>query len=204
MLRALPFETGKSQGHPARCFRPQVGSVEHRSLLSFADGNGAVVTAISLTPGSNQLVITIDGPLTPGAAEDLANYQVTKALAYPELVTMNGPAVKILSASYSDVAASQVTLMLKNSLQPGVFYRVFINGTPASMSTNPASNPLTDIKGNLFDGDNDDTPGGDFYGLFALGKKIIFVDENGARVSLRASGGTLYEQPMLLPQLKQR
>ena len=88
-------------------------------------------------------------------------------------MTKSGAAVRIISASYSDTSASQVTLTLKNSLKPGVFYRVFINGTPASMSVNPASNPLTDINGNLFDGDNDDTPGGDFYGLFAAGTKVV-------------------------------
>ena len=70
-----------------------------------------------------------------------------------------------------------------------MFYRVFINGTPASMSVNPASNPLTDINGVLFDGDNDDTPGGDFYGLFALGTKVAFIDSNGARVSRSTQGG---------------
>ena len=166
---------------------PRAEEMERRTLLSFADGNGSVVTAITETPGSKQLVITFDGPLNPGPAEDLANYQVTRALANPELVTASGPAVKILSASYSDAAASQVTLTLKNSLKPGVFYGVFINGTPASMSTNLASNPLTDSKGNLFDGDNDDTPGGDFYGLFGSERRLNFVDSNHASVSLAPS-----------------
>ncbi len=57
------------------------------------------------------------------------------------------------------------------------------------MSANPASNPLTDINGVLFDGDNDDTPGGDFYGLFALGNKVAFRDSSGTRVSLAVQGG---------------
>ena len=101
----------------------------------------------------------------------LPNYQVTKALANPELVTKSGARDPIISASYSDLSASQVTLTLKNSLKPSMFYRVFVNGTPASMSVNPTSNPLTDINGILFDGDNDDTAGGDFYGLFATGNE---------------------------------
>ena len=75
----------------------------------------------------------------------------------------------------------RVTLTLKSALKQGVFYRIFINGTPASMSTNPASNPLIDGSGSLFDGDNDNTAGGDFYGVFALGKKIQFVDSYRAR-----------------------
>ena len=57
------------------------------------------------------------------------------------------------------------------------------------MSVNPASNPLTDINGVLFDGDNDDTAGGDFYGLFAAGTNVSFVDSNGAHVSLAVRGG---------------
>ena len=88
------------------------------------------------------MVITFDGPLLPGPAEDLANYQITKALSNPELVTSSGAAVKVLSATYSDVSASQVTLTLKNRLKSGVFYRIFINGTPASMSVNPAVEPF--------------------------------------------------------------
>ncbi len=82
-----------------------------------------------------------------------------------------------------------MTLTLKNRLAPGVFYRVWINGTPASMSVNSSSNPLTDINGVLFDGDNDDTPGGNFYGLFAVGSKFRFADSNGDRVSLAVQGG---------------
>ena len=186
MFLKSPFKMKKSHDHPARCFRPQVEPIERLLLLSFADGNGPVVTAITETPGSKQLVITFDGPLNPGPAEDVSNYQITKALANPELITSSGPAVRIIAASYSDTTASQVTLTLKNSLKPGVFYRVFINGTPASMSVNPASNPLTDINGVLFDGDNDDTPGGDFYGLFALGTRVAFRDSNGA--TCRAGG----------------
>ena len=46
----------------------------------------------------------------------------------------------------------------------------------------PISNPLTDINGVLFDGDNDDTPGGNFYGLFALGKNVAFTDSTVTRV----------------------
>ena len=181
---------GKNQAHATRPFSPLLEQMERRQLLSSADGNGPVVTAVTEAPGSNALVITFDGPLNLAPADDLANYQITKALANPELVTRSGAAVRISSASYSDTNGShQVTLTLKNSLKPGVFYRIFINGSPASMSVNPASNPLTDNNGVLFDGDNDDTPGGDFYGLFAIGKKVAFTDSSGTRVSLAVNGG---------------
>lgn len=165
--------------------------MEGRMLLSTASGNGPVVTAINEMPGGNQLVIKFDGPLASARATDVANYQVTKALANPKLVTSSGASIKVRSANYIDVGASesQITLTLKNSLKAGVFYRIVINGTPAAMSTNPASRPLTDPGGVLFDGDNDNTAAGDFYGLFAMGKKIDFVDSYGARVALRATGG---------------
>ena len=57
------------------------------------------------------------------------------------------------------------------------------------MSVNPASNPLTDINGVLFDGDNDDTPGGNFYGYLRSEPEIAFRDSNGARVALAVKGG---------------
>ena len=189
MVVALPFTSRKHRGHPAKSFRPRLEPLESLLLLSFADGNGPVVTALTEVPGSKQLVITFDGPLNPAPAQDASNYQITRSLANPELVSKSGPAVDVISASYSDTSASQVTLNLGKGLSPGVFYRIFINGTPASMSVNPASNPLTDINGVLFDGDNDDTPGGDFYGLFAAGAKVSFEDSNGAHVALAARGG---------------
>ena len=183
------FRSSAKRRDVARTFRPRLELLERLLLLSFADGNGPVVTAITEASGGKQLVVTFDGPLTPGPAQDLANYQVTKALANPKLITKSGPADVILSASFSDQSTSQVTLTLKKSLKPEVFYRVFINGTPASMSVDPASNPLTDKNGVLFDGDNDDTPGGDFYGLFAAGSKVSFTDSYGANVSLSVRGG---------------
>jgi hypothetical protein len=189
LSKRTPYSSNRMLRRSSR-FHPRCEAMEVRMLLSYANGNGPVVTSINETPGSNQLVVTFDGPLDPGPAQDVANYQVTKALANPELVTSSGASVKILKADYSDGAAAQVTLTLKSSLKQGVFYRVFIIGTPATMSTNPASNPLTTEDGSiLFNGDNDNTAGGDFYGLFALGKKIRFVDSYGAHVSLRVSGG---------------
>ena len=137
------FGSSAKRRDVAKTFRPRLEPLERLLLLSFADRNGPVVTAITEDSGGKQLVVTFDGPLSPGPAQDLANYQVTKALANPKLITKSAPADAILSASFSDQSTSQLTLTLKKSLKPEVFYRVFINGTPASMSVNPASNPLT-------------------------------------------------------------
>ena len=186
------FHSRKSRGNTAK-YRPQVEQLESLLLLSFADGNGPVVTGITGLPGSNQLVIRFDGPLSPGPAPDVANYQVTKALANPELVTKSGPRDPVIAASYNVSPTPRVTLTLRKNLTPGTVYRIWINGTPASMSVNPASNPLTDINGVLFDGDNDDTAGGDFYGQFSTGRNLSFVDSNGAHVSLNARRGGLID-----------
>ena len=87
------FEVRKKQLRFAfRGYLPRWEEMERRTLLSFADGNGPVVTAMTEAPGSKQLVITFDGPLNPGPAQDTSNYQITKALANPELVTSSGPA----------------------------------------------------------------------------------------------------------------
>ena len=169
MVRSSTLRSTKSQA--ATALRPLLEQMERRQLLSFADGNGPVVTAVTELPGISALVITFDGPLNPTAARKRCQLSGHEGPGEPRACHQQRGAVRIISASYSDTTASQVTLTLKNSLKPGLFYRIFINGTPASMSVNPASNPLTDINGVLFDGDNDDTPGGDFYGLFALGNE---------------------------------
>ncbi len=120
MLFSPLLQSRKRHGKTARTFRPRLEPLESLVLLSFADGNGPVVTAITEVPGSKQLVITFDGPLNPGPAQNASNYQVTKALANPELVTKSGATDRIIATSYSDTSASQVTLTLKSSLKPGV------------------------------------------------------------------------------------
>ena len=164
------------------------------SVYSTAGGTGPVLTAITSTPGSKSLLLTFDGPLVPGTATDLANYRITSAnWGNPQLVTSSGPALKIVSAQYSDisVSSSQVTLTLARSMRQGTFYRVVINGNPPIITGDPNSNPVRGSDGTAFDGDNDETAGGDFYGLFAVGKRLTFTDSSGDRVTLTADGGAL-------------
>ncbi len=149
-------------------------------LLSFADGNGAVVTQL-YEQSATALVIKFDGPLNPTQAADPGEYQVNGLTgANPEIVSRSGPSLQITGASY-DASNDQVTLSLAHPMAPGVFYRVWINGSPGS--------GLTDATGTLFDGDFDDTPGGDFYALLAQGKNVCFPDANGDRAMLRVIGG---------------
>ena len=178
-----------------------VSAACERRVLSTADGNGPVLTAITSTPGSSSLVLTFDGPLLSSTATDLTNYRVTAPNGgNPEVVTSSGPSLRVVAAQYGDISptSSQVTLTLARPLQPTTFYRIFINGELPITNGNPASNPLTGggaagnpSNGKTFDGDNDDTAGGNFYGLFAMGRRLTFTDFSGDRVVVAASGGGL-------------
>ncbi len=160
-------------------------------LLSTADGNGPVVTGlfeqINPATGTASLVVDFDGPLNVLLASNAADYQVTKVGALnPEIVTQSGPATPILNASYSQFVSggavvSAVALRLARPLASGAFYRVWINGSPGS--------GLTGATGTLFDGDNDDTPGGNFYGLFAQGRSVNFSDMSGDKARVWVTGG---------------
>ena len=62
-----PMSRNKPPRHLSR-FQPRCEAMEERMLLSYANGNGPVVTSINETPGSNQLVVAFDGPLNAGPA----------------------------------------------------------------------------------------------------------------------------------------
>ena len=174
--------------------------LEQRQVFSSADGNGPVLTAITSTPGSRSLVLTFDGPVLSSTATDLSNYRITAPNGgNPQVVTSSGPPVRVVAAQYGDISttSSQVTLTLARPLQQGIFYRIFLNGELPITSGNPASNPITGGGGDdnpsngvTFDGDNDDTACGNFYGLFAVGKRLTFTDFSGDRVVLAATGGS--------------
>ena len=174
--------------------------LEQRQVFSSADGNGPVLTAITSTPGSRSLVLTFDGPVLSSTATDLSNYRITAPNGgNPQVVTSSGPPVRVVAAQYGDISttSSQVTLTLARPLQQGIFYRIFVNGELPITNGNPASNPLTGgggagnpSNGVTFDGDNDDTACGNFYGLFAVGRRLAFTDFSGDRVVLAATGGS--------------
>jgi hypothetical protein len=103
------FESKKSRGNAAMSFLPRLEQLESVLLLSFADGNGSVVTSITESSGGQRLVITFDGHLKEAPARDIANYQITRAPENPELITTSGPTVKIISASFRDTSSSHLT-----------------------------------------------------------------------------------------------
>src|SRR5689334_15281025 len=102
-------------GIRAKSFRPNSERLETRRLLSYADGNGAVITGLTeqLDPSRKTLVINFDGPLEQSQAELTANYRVNALLpsVSPEIVTKNGASDRVLSAVYN-ASTYQVTLTL--------------------------------------------------------------------------------------------
>jgi hypothetical protein len=199
-LGHVPVRGWRCSARRGQAFRPWLEPLEERRVLSSANGNGPVLTAITSMPGNPSLVLTFDGPLLSSTATDLTNYQVTAPSGRnPEVVTSSGPRLRVVAAEYGDISStsSQITLTLARPLKLNIFYRIFINGELPITNGNPASNPLTGAggagnpsDGKPFDGDNDDTAGGNFYGLFAVGRKLTFTDFSGDRVVVAATGGS--------------
>lgn len=174
--------------------RPELDDLEARIVMSFADGNGAVVLDLAEQNDGSALVITFDGPLDTDPADaaespdNVANYSIQLPSGNPEVVTGSLASIAIGSASY-DSGTNQVTLNLDSPLAEGQSYRVFINGTP---NTEAAAAPgLIDADQNPIDGDYDDTATGDFYALFAwtaAGTPIPYDDSQGDAISLSIAG----------------
>jgi len=175
-----------------------VEELESRVVPSSADGNGPVVTSLASTLGSTALTVTFDGAVSLNAAlsaQDLAFFQVHRLVPGidPRLVTTIGAAVPITAGTYN-TTTFEVTLTLATPLNAGEFYRVFINGTPTLVNNTVVAGsvltsaaPTTNV-GVPFDGDNDDTPTGNFYGLFAVGTNVQFSDASGDQVSVGVTG----------------
>ena len=191
------------KAEPKRRFRPNVELLESRLALSTLDGNGPVVTGLSEPPGSASLVITFDGDLNLAStltAQQLAFFQVNALAAgvNPELITTKGASVPVLSGTYAVTGtfSSSMTLTLGAALNTNQFYRVFIDGSPTVNFQTAVPDPSTAVFGASggiptvpFDGDNDDTSTGDFYGLFASGTNLQFTDSQGHSVSLSINNG---------------
>ena len=164
-------------------FRPVAEPMERRQLLSFADGNGPVVIGLSeqVVNHRSAIVINFDGPLNASQAQQVARYQVAQlAPNGRQIVSRSGAVDPIRSVTY-DAAADQVTLILARPLAAGQCYRVRVDGS--------AQTGIKDPAGTLIDGDNDDTAGGDFYGLLAQGRSLTFTDRAGDLANVQVRGG---------------
>ncbi len=156
-----------------------------------------------LQTGGNQLVISFsealdDTPAVPSQdPTDVGNYSVQVPGSDPTVITSSTSTIPITTASYNS-ATFEVTLTLGTALTQGTVYRVMVNGLPIT-----AADPgLVDASGDSLDGDYDDTPTGNFYGLFAfanVGTPLNFTDSGGdsVQLSLTGSAGTLQTWRML-------
>jgi hypothetical protein len=178
---------------------PEVVSVTQapQAVVTAVAGTSPSLTNITYTPGSTSLVLTFSTPLVRDSATDLANYSITAPTLFgnPAVVSRGGLNLRILAAEYTDISetSSQVTLTLKRPMWQGYFYRISIKGELPVTSGNPDSNPVSGIGAGrtTFDGDNDGTPGGNFWGLFGVGPRLTFYDSNRDRVTLTATGGAM-------------
>ena len=181
---------------PSCAYRPrlELENLEARIVLSYADGNGAVVLSVTESNNGSALVLTFDGPLNASPANPVqsptnpANYSIQVPSGNPEVVTSSLASVPISSASYNS-STDQVTLNLGTPLAEGPSYRVFVNGV--ANTVNPTAAGLIDASQNAIDGDYDDTASGDFYALFAwttAGTPLDYTDSQGDAVTLTLTG----------------
>ncbi len=146
-------------------------------MMDASTDTGAVVTGLVETIAGNRstLVVTFNEPLDPASAEHVANYTVKN-------VNARG-SIPVLSASY-DAAAQAVTLRLA---------RPTPTNRPVAVTINGGITGLTGADGVLFDGDNDQQPGGNYIALLTVGRSINFLDVNADRANVRLIGPGLLE-----------
>lgn len=170
---------GSSSVRPARRpsrSRPLAAGLERlEERLALDTSTGAVVTDLlqRVEGRTLRLVLTFSEPLDPALAGNTAQYQVT---APP--VGGRAPSIPVVSAAL-DPAGTRLTLGLDRALRPQVFYQLAVNGQ---------ANGLKGADGTIIDGDNDQTPGGNYLALFARGQQLRYTDATGDRVTLALRG----------------
>jgi len=133
-----------------------------------------------------EIIIGFSESLDTATAEDIANYILTGANGDCEFSNDFNPIV-INSASYNDLAKT-VTLLINDTEElPRDLYRFVIDNTGS----------VTDLAGNLLDGDNDANSGGDYVYEFWVGgmqveipaQGLWFYDEDNSLVKVKITAG---------------
>ena len=165
----------------ARRATPRVEPCEARIVLTGTAGLPPTVASLveTIASSSTTIAVTFSGPMNAAAAGDPAFYRL--GLAGPEgrFGAADGRPLALRSVVY-DPSTLTATLTPAQPLRLGVFYQVFIDGTPPEA--------LTGAEGTLFDGDDDQTAGADFRGLIGLGKSLRFVDMEGDVAGIGITG----------------
>ncbi len=174
----------KARGVRRSSLKPQTERLENRALMTA--GTGPTVTSLSLDTGASisSIVVGFSSPLDPASASDLSNYGLDVPASRAEFITAGGRAPAIVSAVYN-ASLEQVTLTFARPLRLGTTYRLHIYGQPG--------HSVLGADGTLLDGDDDQTPGGDYYATFAEGKSLSFIDNSGDRARVAIMGGGAIE-----------
>ena len=144
------------------------------------DNVGPQVEFIGLTGPSRGIsgaVIHFTEDIDPASAVNLSNYRLTA-------IRRNGTAVlKTFTSAVYDPVGRKVTLTLP-PFQQTLFFRmgVKVKGTAGG---------VTDLAGNLLDGDRNGLRGGDAVQIFEVfsGTRVAFTDRDGDRVVLVVTAG---------------
>lgn len=155
--------------------------LEDRKMMDASTDTGAVVTGLveTVDRGHASLVVTFSEPLDPFSAIHLANYTVRN---------VNAPgSIPVRAASY-ETSSQTLTLDLA---------RPTPNNRPVALTINGGITGLTGANGVLFDGDNDQQPGGNYIALLTQGRSINFLDATADRANVRLKGPGLLELTQL-------
>ena len=147
------------------------------------DKVGPQVEFIGLTGPSRGIsgaVVHFNEDMDPATAVNLANYRLTA-------IRRNGTAVlKQFTAAVYDPVGRKVTLTL-DPFEQTRFFRM-------GLRVKGSAGGVTDLAGNLLDGDRNSRRGGDAVQIFEIfsGTRLSFLDRDGDRVILviTAGGGT--------------
>lgn len=140
---------------------------------------GPQIEFIGLTGPSRGIsgaVVHFNEDLNPASATDLANYKLT-------VVPKRGRSqVKMFTSAIYDPANRRVTLGLAPFMQTEF--------KTMALRVNGKAGGVTDLAGNLLDGNRDHRPGGDALQIFKVfsGATIKFTDRDGDRVTLELTG----------------
>jgi uncharacterized repeat protein (TIGR01451 family) len=126
-------------------------------------------------------VVDFSKPLDPTHASFAGNY--TLFASGRDLGTANA-FIGVASASYN-AANNSVTLTPATHLKINAFYGLMINGNAASPDA------LTDLSGNVLDGDGNGVAGGNYGAYIGIGNNLNYIDSGGNAVNLAVMNGQM-------------
>ena len=140
-----------------------------------------VVSVVPVAVGSAVAgyVVDFSKALDPTRASNTGNYTL---FASGRDVGGANTFLSIAGAIYN-ASNNSVTLIPSSPLSANKFYGLMINGS------NPAA--VTDVSGNVLDGDGNGVAAGDFDALIGIGNNLNYVDSSGNLVNLNTSGATM-------------